>query len=142
MRQSLLQKLIPHDSAAPLATAQLVKYSANNDISYQVSIPAATAQTGNGDYFFQMTGPITNQWISLGVGSSQMKGALMFVMYQDGNGNVTVTPRLGVGNVMPLLYPSATLELLEGSGVTGNMMTANVRCMYSSHLQIFIDDHY
>lgn len=57
-----------------------------------------------------------------------MSGADMFVMYQDGNGNVTISPRAGKGHVMPMYSQRDDIELLEGSGVEGDMMTANVRC--------------
>jgi hypothetical protein len=59
-----------------------------------------------------------------------MVGANMFLMYQDGNGNVTVSSRQSSGHVQPQ-YDAATasdLELLSGSGVSGDVMVANVRC--------------
>ena len=52
----------------------------------------------------------------------------MFVMYADGNGNVTVSPRLGQGHVEPQYNPSADVTLLEGSGIRDGRMTANIRC--------------
>lgn len=68
----------------------------------------------------------------MGMGSQVMMGASIFVMYADGAGNVTVSPRLGKGNFEPEVNPQAKVELLEGSGVVGNMMVANVRCKSSS----------
>lgn len=58
-----------------------------------------------------------------------MSGSQMFVMYtsEDGN-NVTVSPRLGSGNVQPRYNSDAQITLLEGSGVSDGIMTANVRC--------------
>lgn len=58
-----------------------------------------------------------------------MAGAHFFVMYTSASGtNVTVSPRVSRGEVMPT-YDSATqLELLEGSGVSNGVMTANIRC--------------
>jgi len=64
-----------------------------------------------------------------------MAGASIFVMYADGNGNVTISARDGgQGHVQPLLDSSLMqgVELLAGSGVVGNVMTANVRCMSST----------
>jgi hypothetical protein len=57
----------------------------------------------------------------------------MFIMYQDGNGNVTISPRKGTFHRMPELDTSSTaakLTLLAGSGVSadGNTMTANFAC--------------
>jgi len=57
----------------------------------------------------------------------------MFIMYQDGKGNVTISPRKGTFHTAPQLDTSgsaAKLTLLGGSGVSadGKTMTANVRC--------------
>lgn len=62
----------------------------------------------------------------MGIGS-QMSGATMFVMYADGSGNVTISPRAGVNHVQPLYDSSIKVELLAGSGVSGGKMTANVK---------------
>jgi hypothetical protein len=57
-----------------------------------------------------------------------MTGANIFVMYTDGNGNVTVSPRLGRGHFEPEHDRTANITVLEGSGVTRNRMVANVLC--------------
>jgi hypothetical protein len=58
-----------------------------------------------------------------------MSGANMFIMYQSADGtNVTVSPRTASGHSTPSLSSSADISLLEGSGVEGNTMTANIRC--------------
>ena len=58
-----------------------------------------------------------------------MSGANMFIMYQSADGtNVTVSPRTGPGHNTPSVSSSADISLLEGSGVEGNTMTANIRC--------------
>lgn len=60
-----------------------------------------------------------------------MSGSNMFVMYQDGKGNVTISPRAGTFHTPPSQDTSsnaAKLTLLAGSGVSGNTMTANVMC--------------
>lgn len=86
-----------------------------------------TAESGSGDYFIHMEGPASNSWIGLGIGE-QMTGALIFVMWADGNGNVTVSPRLGLGNFMPVPYPPASITLLAGSGISDGVMVANFKC--------------
>ena len=59
-----------------------------------------------------------------------MAGANMFIIYSDASGmNVTLSPRLGRGNFQPNYDSQAQVSLLEGSGVSNGMMTANVRCM-------------
>ena len=108
------------------AYAQTAKYCPSEapGVCYSVNVPTGS----NGDLFFQVQGPSTQQWIGLGQGG-QMAGANIFFVYADADGtNVTVSPRKGVGNVMPV-YPSGTqFTLLEGSGITNGTMTANVRC--------------
>lgn len=63
---------------------------ANQNYGVKVNIPSS----GN-DIFLQLSGPAKAGWVGTGIGN-QMKGALIFVIYSDGNGNVTVSPRLGL----------------------------------------------
>lgn len=58
-----------------------------------------------------------------------MSGSNIFVIYTSASGNnVTLSPRLGQGQRMPNYNSAAQVTLLEGSGVTDGVMTANVRC--------------
>lgn len=58
-----------------------------------------------------------------------MSGANIFIMYKSADGNnVTVSPRSGSGHNEPSVNGGADISLLEGSGVEGNTMTANIRC--------------
>jgi hypothetical protein len=57
-----------------------------------------------------------------------MADSNMFIMYTDGSGNVTLSPRLGANHVMPSEESAADLTLLAGSGVDGSTMRANVLC--------------
>lgn len=59
-----------------------------------------------------------------------MAGARIFVMYADGAGNVTVSPRLATGYAPPRHDATTTLTLLAGSGVDAStgLMVANVKC--------------
>jgi hypothetical protein len=58
-----------------------------------------------------------------------MAGANIFVVYSSANGqNVTLSPRLGVGHVMPEYSADAKATLLAGSGISNGVMTANVKC--------------
>lgn len=64
-----------------------------------------------------------------------MAGANIFIIYADSTGkNVTLSPRLGKGNVEPDFDGAAQVALLDGTGIEGGTMTANVRCMYHPHL--------
>ncbi|KAJ4360769.1 uncharacterized protein N0V89_001336 [Didymosphaeria variabile] len=112
---------------ASLATAQVASVCPVTNVCFKLNIPQNTASSGNGDIFFQISAPDTYNWVALGQGNS-MSGSNIFVMYTDGNGNVTLSPRLGTGHNMPQLNSDAQVTLLEGSGVSNGKMVANVRC--------------
>ena len=57
-----------------------------------------------------------------------MAGSNIFIMYADGHGNVTVSPRLCTGHVEPKHDTVTRIEVLEGSGIRDGLMVANVRC--------------
>ena len=100
---------------------------------YKVNVPEKTASSGKGDIFFQIQGPSSKQWLSLGQGKRGMSGANIFVIYADSTGsNVTLSPRLGRGNFQPSADTAAQVSLLDGSGIADGKMTANIRCR-SSH---------
>ncbi|KAM0286945.1 hypothetical protein ACHAQH_000629 [Verticillium albo-atrum] len=100
----------------------------SNDVCFQVAVPQSAATAGSGNLYFQISAPDSYAWVALGTGT-RMADASMFLMYQDGNGNVTISPRQASGHVMPQATSNgAQLELLAGSGVSNGVMTANVLC--------------
>ena len=104
--------------------------SGASDVCFGVGIPETTASKGSGNIYFSITAPTSYQWVALGTGS-MMANSNMFVIYQDGKGNITLSPRLGTFHVAPSEDTSsnaAKLTLLDGSGVSDNTMTANVMC--------------
>ncbi|KAI5862589.1 putative iron reductase domain protein [Durotheca rogersii] len=110
-----------------LASAAPVQYCPTQDICYQVAVPEASASSNTGNIYLQLRAPSSYSWIALGTGT-RMAGANMFVIYANGRGNVTASPRLGTGHAMPR-YDSATqLELLGGSSTSNGRMVANMRC--------------
>ncbi|KAK1972730.1 integral membrane protein [Colletotrichum sublineola] len=98
-----------------------------NDICFQVAVPQAASSSGSGNMYFQMSAPTSYQWVALGTGST-MSNSNMFIMYTDGSGNVTISPRTARGHNMPTLSSSTDLQLLAGSGVKDGKMIANVLC--------------
>jgi hypothetical protein len=101
-------------------------------VCYSIAIPTSSANAGSGNIYFQIKAPTSFQWVALGTGSA-MAGSNIFLTYQDGRGNLTLSPRLGTQYTMPTLDTSSTaarLTLLAGSGVSadGSTMTANVAC--------------
>lgn len=57
-----------------------------------------------------------------------MDGSTMFVVYSDGSGNVTVSPRSASGHRTPQFNNNVAVEILAGSGVVGGILTANFLC--------------
>lgn len=99
---------------------------------YRVNIPAATASSGSGDIFVQVTGPSNLQWLGIGQGT-QMRGANIFMIYSNEAGNnVTVSPRLGAGQRQPSTSGATSqITLLAGSGIADGEITANFKCKQS-----------
>lgn len=60
----------------------------------------------------------------------------MFIVYQDGSGNVTLSTRRGSGHSMPQYTERSDVELLEGSGVVNDKMVANIRCTECDRLEL------
>ncbi|KAL3420187.1 integral membrane protein [Phlyctema vagabunda] len=58
-----------------------------------------------------------------------MAGANILMLYSNAAGdNVTLSPRLGVGEVDPTFDYAADVTLLSGSRIADGMMIANIRC--------------
>ena len=114
-------------TAVTNSLAQHFSQQCFSDICYSLNIPEDTARSGDGNIYFQISGPTSYSWIGLGQGT-QMAGANIFVIYSDGKGNVTLSPRHGLGQFMPEHDTTANVTLLEGSGVKGDKMVANIMC--------------
>ncbi|PGH05642.1 hypothetical protein GX51_02801 [Blastomyces parvus] len=114
-----------------MASSQTARFSPSdaNGISYSVNIPPSTASKGQGPIQFHMEAPSDGvEWFALGQGTG-MAGANIFVAYASTDGkNITISPRLGRGHMLPDYNPSVRLRLLDGSGISNGKMTANVLC--------------
>ncbi|KAH9862002.1 hypothetical protein IAQ61_010203 [Plenodomus lingam] len=128
MRSHMLKAALAASSFAITAQAQISQQCVASDVCFELNIPATTAQTGSGDIFFSISAPTTYSWVALGQGSNGMTNANIFMIYQDGRGNVTLSPRHAVGTTMPLFDPEIDVELLGGSGVSNGTMMANIKC--------------
>ncbi|EEU36100.1 uncharacterized protein NECHADRAFT_64607 [Fusarium vanettenii 77-13-4] len=111
------------------ASATLATYCTgdSNDVCYSWGVPESTASSGSGNIFFRLEAPADYQWVALGTGTG-MSGSTMFVMYQDGSGNITLSTRKGHGHDMPEYNTFQGVKLLEGTGVSNKTMVANVQC--------------
>ncbi|CAG8955448.1 hypothetical protein HYFRA_00010314 [Hymenoscyphus fraxineus] len=116
---------------APLTSALATFSPSSNGPSYSVGIPSnsAISTTSQGGIYFSLSAPTSYSWVGLGIGE-QMAGASIFVMYADGNNNVTISGRAGRGHVQPQVDNTLQggLTLLEGSGIVNGKMIANVHC--------------
>ncbi|KAI1479922.1 putative iron reductase domain protein [Daldinia eschscholtzii] len=112
-----------------IQTSMPVQYCPISQVCYQVAIPEASAARNGGNIYLQLRAPISYSWVAFGTGE-YMKDSSMYIMYQDGNGNVTVSARTGTGHNMPRYNSIIQLELLAGSGLLddGQTMVANLRC--------------
>lgn len=123
-----------HPYSAPTALG-LVSFSpVANGPNYSVGLPPGTTITASspGTIYFSLEAPSTYQWAGLGIGE-QMAGATIFMMYPNGEGNVTISARNGGGGHVEPQFNStlmAGVTLLAGSGVDGGVMRANVKCPF------------
>ncbi|OAX77989.1 hypothetical protein ACJ72_07706 [Emergomyces africanus] len=115
----------------PVAQSQTPQFrpSDANGISYRVNIPPATASRGQGPIYFHMEAPSNGiTWFALGQGTG-MAGSNIFMAYAASDRkNITISPRLGRGHMVPDHNPSVRLRLLDDSGIANGKMTANVLC--------------
>ncbi|KAH7082403.1 hypothetical protein FB567DRAFT_105717 [Paraphoma chrysanthemicola] len=110
------------------AAAQVASVCPDTNVCFRLNIPENTASSGSGNIFFSISAPSSYEWVALGQGR-QMSGANMFLVYTNAAGtNVTLSPRTASGYNPPTLNSNAQVTLLEGSGVSNGIMTANVRC--------------
>lgn len=120
--------MLPVAASTVPSTQPVTSCPGNDKLCFSVSIPPSTASAGSGDIFFRIQAPSSYEWASLGQGL-EMAGSNIFIIYADAaRNNVTLSPRLGVSEVLPLYNNEAKVELLAGSGIANGLMTANVRC--------------
>jgi hypothetical protein len=111
-------------------TAQVASVCPSTNVCFKLNIPANTASSGSGDVFFQISAPSTYEWVALGQGKAMANSNMFLVYTSTGGTNVTLSPRMSSGYSAPSLNSAAQVTLLEGSGVSNGIMTANVKCMY------------
>lgn len=113
---------------ASQVNAQVAEISPSDNVRFKLNIPDSTASSGSGDIFFSVSAPSSYEWVALGQGSG-MGGSNMFLVYTSSSGtNVTLSPRTASGYNTPTISDDAEVTLLEGSGVTDGVMTANIKC--------------
>ncbi|KAF2489237.1 CBD9-like protein [Lophium mytilinum] len=96
-------------------------------VCYSWNIPDSSLNLDFGDIYLQVSSDDSYSWIGLGTGDS-MAESNMFIIYTDGKGNLTLSPRTSIGYFEPSFNSSIQATLLEGSGVLSNSWTANIKC--------------
>ncbi|CCX05204.1 hypothetical protein FPQ18DRAFT_107195 [Pyronema domesticum] len=110
-------------SSTPGATP-IARYCSRSNVCGSINIPSTTSKTT----YFRIQGPVSAGWAAIGQGSG-MQNSLIFIIYPDSTGrNVTVSPRYGQGHFEPPVAPDVNIQILDGTGVSGGIMTANFRC--------------
>jgi hypothetical protein len=119
------------------ASAAAARYcpGSNSEVCFKWGVPESAASSNSGNVYMQISAPSSYAWAGLGIGS-QMSGAEIFLIYKDGSGNVTLSTRTASGHVQPTYERRSQVELLAGSGVDGDTMTANIRCGDCSRLEL------
>lgn len=110
-----------------MASGQTALYSPEDGISFRVNVPPSTASSEDGPIYLQLQAPADMAWVGFGQGS-RMRDSHMFVVYASSPSNVTLSPRLGTGHLMPRFTSDTEVSLLEGTGIEDGVMTANFRC--------------
>lgn len=132
--RSLLMREPTIDAAGSLAASDPFCVGPDSNLCFRWGVPEDAAQSGSGSVYFQMRAPTSYTWLGLGIGDA-MRGAEIFLMYANGNGNVTVSPRQATAYAMPQ-YSERSFDLLAGSGIENDTMVANVRCNECSSLEL------
>lgn len=107
---------------ADAALAAVASYE-QSGMRFRWGVPSSS----DAGLYFSIDAPATHTWAGLGIGEG-MRDSTMFLVYADGDGNVTLSTRRGAGYSMPQHMDIAGTELVAGSGVRDGRMVANVRC--------------
>ncbi|KAK8073566.1 hypothetical protein PG994_004465 [Apiospora phragmitis] len=94
--------------------ASSIFVSGTDDIAFALNVPNDSTT----DLYFSILLPSQRAWGAIGLGSHQMAGALMLVVYGSKDGqNVTVSPRLASGHAEPVFTPEIDVRTLPGTGL-------------------------
>ncbi|OLL26642.1 Cytochrome b561 and DOMON domain-containing protein [Neolecta irregularis DAH-3] len=91
-----------------------------------VAINVPSDLQAQGGLNLQITAPKDAGWAAVGIGK-EMAGALMFVLYKNGE-NLTVSTRLGTSHNQPEQYNMANITVESGTGIINGRMVANIHC--------------
>ncbi|KAH7252799.1 hypothetical protein BKA59DRAFT_544400 [Fusarium tricinctum] len=115
--------------------------AASSKICYSWAVPSSTTSSASSNIYLRLEAPNDYQWIALGTGS-RMSGSTMFIVYQDGSGNVTLSTRKGHGHDMPTYNRMSNAKLIDGSGISNNSMVANIQWSDPSNVDLKGSNHW
>jgi hypothetical protein len=93
-----------------------------------VTISLNVPNDNSSSLFFHFSAPADQTWAGFGLGG-QMAGTLMFIVYASNEGgNVTVSPRIATGHVMPQHTEDVQVQVLEGTGIHNGTFVVNAKC--------------
>ncbi|KAG8676446.1 hypothetical protein FPOAC2_02543 [Fusarium poae] len=110
-------------------------------VCYSWAVPSSTTSSSSNSLYLRLQAPTDYQWIALGTGS-RMSGSTMFVIYQDGTGNVTLSTRKGTGHVMPTYNRMGNVKLIDGSGTSNKTMVANIHWSGATGIDLTGSNHW
>ena len=99
--------------------------SPDSAVAFSISVPDDTTT----DIFFSIRAQTKRAWAAIGLGSTEMAGALILMIYPTENGqNVTFSPRLVYGNYEPRYWSTLEHEVIS-THVDEDYMTFTARCI-------------
>ncbi|KAH8896165.1 CBD9-like protein [Thozetella sp. PMI_491] len=108
--------LLDTTNAADNTVAKSAFLSPDGNIAFALSVP----NTSTTDLFFSLAGKKKNAWTAVGLGSNDMKGALVLMIYSNDDNNVTISTRISTGFKEPSYNPELNVEALSGTGIPGD----------------------
>lgn len=119
-------------SQEELETSSIFVSPGDQQVAFGISIPRRDpdSSSDNDDIYFSIAANSNLKWAGIGLGSSEMSGALYLIIYSSASGaNVTLSPRAASGQDEPVYDPSIHIEAMAGTGITADgIMTFSGRC--------------
>lgn len=110
---------------ASLGALQQICSGANNgNICVSAGIPSSKQSE---KLFLRITAPASTGWAAVGTGS-RMVGSTMFIIYRDGKGGLTVSPRSTDSYSVPQYDDDIVIKVLNGTGIVKGIWSANIEC--------------
>ncbi|KAI9823260.1 MAG: hypothetical protein M1826_000203 [Phylliscum demangeonii] len=123
---AMAASLVGRAVAGPASSAFVLANAASSqNLTFALNVPNNASAD---DMFFYLSGPVSNSYIAVGIGS-EMAGALMFIAYPGADGRKAVlSPRIATDEIEPVYTSDVQVDVLDGSGVSGGILTVMGHC--------------